>query len=107
MAPIFESSGQWASAVVPNFASASEQVVLPLVTLGAKEKPLGRVTTAAFSSEGEGTLGLSNWGTVRRNSAPEGESAAVVVGSIDWEGLKESWAQSVVAGQGALAWVSP
>ena len=43
---------------------------------------------AAFSSEGEGTEGLSNWGTVRRNSAPEGESAAVVVGSIAWAGVE-------------------
>ena len=50
-------------------------------------------------------MGLSNWGTVRRNSAPEGLSAAVVVGSIDWLGLKVSWAQSVVAGQGESAWV--
>ena len=96
--PILESSGHWASSVVPKRAWASEQVSLPLVTLGAREKPSGRVTSAALSSEGEGTAGLSNWGTVRRNSAPEGESAAVVVGSIDWEGLKVSWAHSVVAG---------
>src|ERR1700682_427629 len=98
MVPIFESSGQWASSVVPMRASASEHVSLPLVTLGAREKPTGRVTWAAFSSEGEGTEGLSNWGTVRRNSAPEGESAVVVVGFMAWLGLKESGAQSVVAG---------
>ena len=80
---------------------------MPLVTLGAREKPSGRVTSAARSSEGEGTEGLSNWGTVRRNSAPEGLSAASVVGSIDWEGLKVSWSQSVVAGQEESASVAP
>ena len=80
---------------------------MPLVTLGAREKPWGRVTLAAFSSEGEGTEGLSNWGTVRRNSAPEGLSAAVVVGAIDWLGLKVSWSQSVVAGQVESAWEVP
>ena len=106
--PILESSGHWASSVVPKTrASASEQVVLPSVALGVMEKPSGRVTSAALSSEGEGTVGLSNWGTVRRNSAPEGVSAAVVVGSIAGTGLKVSWSQSVVAGQGMSASVSP
>ena len=54
--------------------------------VGGEGEASGRVTTASRSSEGEGTEGLSYWGTVRRNSAPEGLSAAVVVGSIAWEG---------------------
>ncbi len=45
--------------------------------VGGEGEASGRVTSAALSSEGEGTSGLSNWGTVRRNSAPEGLSAAV------------------------------
>ena len=48
----------------PIRASASVQAVLPSAALGLIEKPSGRVTVAARSSEGEGTVGLSCWGTL-------------------------------------------
>ena len=40
--------------------------------VGGEGEALREGDVAALSSEGEGTEGLSNWGTVRRNSAPEG-----------------------------------
>ena len=45
-------------------ASASEQEVLPSAALGLIENPSGRVTVAPRSSDGEGMVGLSSWGTL-------------------------------------------
>ena len=60
--PILESSGHWASSVVPKRASASEQVVLPSVALGLREKPSGRVTVAARARRARGRWGSRTGG---------------------------------------------
>ena len=84
--PTLANSGHWASSSVPKRASASEQEVLPSAALGLIEKPSGKVTVVALISEGEGTVGLSIWGTLRSTSRPEGVSAAVVEGWAESEG---------------------
>ena len=54
-----------------SWPAASEQEVLPSAALGLIEKPGGRVTVAPRSSDGEGMVGLSCWGTLRSTSMPE------------------------------------
>ena len=78
--PTFAKSGQWAARVVPKFASASEQDVLPSAAFELIEKPSGNVTVAPRSSVGEGIVGLNCWGTERFTSIPDAESVAFVVG---------------------------
>jgi len=85
--------------VVPKFASASVQDVLPSAALELIEKPSGRVTVAPRSSVGEGMVGLNCWGTERLTSIPDAESVALVVGCAYRLGLKLSWSHPVISGQ--------
>ena len=62
---------------------------------------------AACSSDGDGIVGLCCCGTVRSTSMPEAESVSVVVGWAQRLGLKLSWSQPVVCGQGVSACVVP
>src|SRR5882757_6831617 len=98
--PTFENSGHWASRVVPNFASASEQETLPSAAFGLTEKPSGKFTSSALISESEGAIGLCTWGTSSLTSTPEAVSASVVDGKAESEGSKPSRSQPVTAGQG-------
>src|ERR1044072_6517338 len=96
--PTFEFSGHWAAFWVPKRASKSVQDVLPSAAFGLIEKPAGRVTVVSLIADGEGTVGLWNWGTLRLTSSPEEVSAWVVVGEAGRLGLKLSWSQPVGSG---------
>ena len=98
--PTFENSGQWASSSVPIADSSSLQEILPSAAFGLIEKPSGRVTVVALISDGDGVLGLSSCGTLRSTSSPEAVSVSSVSGWAARLGLKLSWSQPVVSGQG-------
>ena len=70
--PILEFSGHCASSGVPKRACGFGAGFLAVGDVGGEGEALGEGHVSGASSEGEGTEGLSNCGTVRRNSAPEG-----------------------------------
>src|SRR6476661_3661593 len=102
--PTLACSGQCAASTVPNEASSSVQETFPSAALVLIEKPGGRVTVDARISEGDGVPGLCVCGTLSSTSRPLGLSAWVVVGFAVRLGLKLSWSQPVIAGQGPVAW---
>src|SRR3954454_23890150 len=88
--PTLENSGHSAASLVPKRALKSEHAVFPSAALGLIENPGGRVTVVAFSSLGEGIVGLTCCGALRLTSIPEGVSVASVVGWAYRLGLKLS-----------------
>src|SRR3954452_13627898 len=99
--PTLAVSGHCASSTRPKCACSSEQKVLPSAAEELIEKPAGIVTTLRLIWESEGVAGLTFCGTFSATSSPVAESAASVDGFAASEGLKSSWSQQVIAGQGS------